>query len=148
MSMSLFFTKSNVKQIATWAILLNICVICKAVSGENIPRIKTTDLTPQKIYSIAQDRNGKALSTIREHLNIKDENGNTALCLAQQNKDKESFKMLLVFGASKDVECYDNTDPICAVIVGEKLKVRGAGWLLGAAATAGAIYGEIGRAHV
>ena len=49
--------------------------------------------------------------------------------------------MLLVFGASKDVECYDNTDPICAVIVGEKLKVRGAGWLLGAAATAGAIYG-------
>ena len=141
MSMSLFFTKSNVKQIATWAILLNICVICKAVSGENIPRIKTTDLTPQKIYSIAQDRNGKALSTIREYLNIKDENGNTALCLAQQNKDKESFKMLLVFGASKDVECYDNTDPICAVIVGEKLKVRGAGWLLGAAATAGAIYG-------
>lgn len=140
-SMSLFFTKFNVKRIAAWAILLNVCITCNVKANGDLPSIVAEDLTPQKIYAVAQERNGKMLGSIREHLNIKDENGNTALCLAQQNKDKESFKMLLVFGASKDVECYDDTDPICAIIVGEKLKVNGAGWLLGAAATAGAIYG-------
>ena len=139
--MSLFFTKFIVKRIAACAILLNVCVIFNVKSAESLPQTDAADLTPQKIYAIAQDRNGKALGAIRNHLNIKYENCNTALCLEQQNKDKESFKMLLVFGASKDVECYDNTDTVCAIIIGEKLKVNGAGWLLGAAATAGAIYG-------
>ncbi|MCM1323858.1 MAG: hypothetical protein NC218_06825 [Acetobacter sp.] len=112
-----------------------------ALAENTLPQIAETETTPQQIYEIAQERNGRALSVLRDYINIKDDNGNTALCLAQQNKDKESFKMLLVFGASKDVECYDDTDPVCAIIVGERLKVAGAGWLLGAAATAGAIYG-------
>ncbi len=132
--MSLFITASRLKRFFALGLFL-------AFQSSLAVAAMAEDVTPQQIYNLAQERNGRAMETVRNQINVMDENGNTALCLAQQNQDRESFKMLLVYGASKDVECYDDKDPICAIIVGEKLKVSGAGWLLGAAATAGAIYG-------
>ncbi len=140
--MSLFLRIFNVKRIFSLTILCVAGVWCCAAAAENLPQTDISDLTAQKIYAIAQDRNGRTMQTIRDRLDITDENGNTALCLAQQNQDKESMKMLLVFGASDEVDCYDEDDPICAIIAGEKLKINGAGWLaLGTAAAAGAVYG-------
>lgn len=139
--MSLFLSRLRIKQFIQLAILSSLFAAIHPAAADSSLQTAPDGLTAQKIYEMAENRDGKAMGAVRDYLNIKDENGNTALCLAQQNKDRESFKMLLVFGASKDVECYDNTDPICAIIVGEKLKINGAGWLLGAAATAGAVYG-------
>lgn len=139
--MSLFLSRLKIKKIIIPAILLSLFATFKIATADTPSEIVPMGLTPQKIYEMAEIRDGKSMSAIRDYLNIKDKNGNTALCLAQKNKDKESFKMLLVFGASTDVECYDNTDTICAIIVGEKLKINGAGWLLGAVAAAGAVYG-------
>ncbi len=139
--MSLFVTALRLKRFFALGLFLAFQSSLAVAAETNLPLAAEEITTPQQIYSLAQDRNGRAMEAVRSQINIADENGNTALCLAQQNKDKESYKMLLVFGASKDVECHDDTDPVCAIIVGEKLKVNGAGWLLGAAATAGAIYG-------
>lgn len=100
------------------------------------------DPTPEQIYNAAKIRDGKALQNYKKFINIEDENGQTALCLAQQNKDKYSYEMLLVFGANRDVSCHDDKDPICAIVVGEKLKLTPAGaWILAGTATAGAIAG-------
>ena len=98
--------------------------------------------TPEQIYNAARIRDGKALQNYKKFINIEDENGQTALCLAQQNKDKYSYEMLLVFGADREVDCHDDKDPICAIVVGEKLKLSPAGaWILAGTATAGAIAG-------
>lgn len=142
MNMSLFINTLRLKR---FVLLLGAFFVMQgnlAHAAEPLTQFSKDEIiSPQQIYLLAQERNGRAMEAVRSKIDIADENGNTALCLAQQNKDKESYKMLLVFGASKDVECHDDTDPICALIVGEKLKVSGAGWLLGAAAAGGAIYG-------
>lgn len=101
---------------------------------------RTYHVTPERIYTWAKDKNTAAISHIRNIIDLTDENGNTALCLAQMDKDQESYRLLLEYGASKDVGCHDDDDPICAIIVGSKLKPHPAGLLLGAAAAAGAAY--------
>ena len=98
-----------------------------------------TKLTPTHLYSWAKNGNLNRLRQFQRYINLKDQNQNTALCIAQQHQDSKAYTLLLKFGASTKVSCHNNNDPICAVIAGEKTKVSPAAWwLLGAGAAAGA----------
>ena len=98
-----------------------------------------TRLTPAHLYNWARTGNTPRLQQFKRYINLQDRNQNTALCLAQHAQDRNAYALLLKFGASTDVPCHDDDDPICAVIAGEKTKLTPAGWLLlGAGAAAGA----------
>lgn len=103
--------------------------------------IRRYNITPERVYKWARERNAGVMQRLKSTIDIKDSQGNTALCLAQQDKDKNTYLYLLRYGASQDVECHDDDDAICAVIVGNKTHITAAGWLLGAAAAGGAIWG-------
>ncbi|MCM1323765.1 MAG: hypothetical protein NC218_06350, partial [Acetobacter sp.] len=99
----------------------------------------TVKLRPQHLYRWAHDNNTSRLEQFKRYINLMDENKNTALCLAQQAKDKKAYSLLLDYGASTKAPCHDDDDPICAIIAGEKTKVHPAAWaLLAAGAAAGA----------
>ena len=98
-----------------------------------------TRLAPVHLYTWARQGNLNRLHQFKRYINLQDANHNTALCIAQQNKDRSAYALLLKFGASTKVACHDDNDPVCAVIAGEKLKVSPAAWwLLGLGAAAGA----------
>ena len=96
-------------------------------------------LTPEHLYSWAKENDTARLNKYKHYINIENQDKNTALCLAQQNKDRDAYALLLKFGASTKVPCHDDNDPVCAIIVGEKVKVSPAGLaLIGVGAAAGA----------
>jgi len=98
-----------------------------------------TRLTPNHLYYWAKEGNLSRLQQFQRYINLQDQDHNTALCIAQQNKDRNAYALLLQFGASTKVSCHDDNDQVCAVIAGEKWKVSPAAWLLlGAGAAAGA----------
>ena len=74
-----------------------------------------TKLTPMHIYKWAKTHNISRLHQFKQYINLYDENQNTALCLAQQKKDKTTYDLLLKFGASTKVRCHNHNDPICNV---------------------------------
>ena len=116
---------------ALTGLFLSFCAIPQAQAAVR--------LTPQHLYIWAKQKNLFRLSQFQKYIDIQDKNHNTALCIAQQHKDRDTYALLLKLGASKKVSCHDDNDPICAVISGEKIKVSPAGWLLlGAGAVAGA----------
>ena len=98
-----------------------------------------TRLTTAHLYHWARTANTVRLTQFQRYINLPDKNNNTALCLAQQAKNRNAYKLLLEYGASTDVECHDDDDPICAIIAGDKVKVSPLGWaILGAGALVGA----------
>jgi len=100
-----------------------------------------TRLAPTHLYSWAARGDLRHLQQYRRYINLQDSNHNTALCLAQQDGNRDAYQLLLKFGASTKVACHDDNDPICAMVVGEKLKVNPAAWwIIGAGAGAAGIY--------
>ena len=110
-----------------------IAVLCSFVIT---PAMAATKLTPYHLYRWANTNNYSRLHQFKKYINLQDENQNTALCLAQLAKDRHAYATLLKFGASTEVECHDDDDPICAVIAKEKYKLSPAWLLLGAGAAA------------
>ena len=98
-------------------------------------------LSPMHIYTWAHKKDTTHLAQYQRYINLKDQDDNTALCIAQQKDDRDAYSLLLDYGASTKVSCHDNNNAVCAIIAGEKLKVSPAGWaLIGAGAvTAGAL---------
>ena len=82
-----------------------------------------TRLTTAHLYHWAKTANTVRLTQFQRYINLPDKNNNTALCLAQQAKNRNAYKLLLEYGASTDVECHDDDDPICAIVAGDKVKV-------------------------
>ena len=103
------------------------------------PAIAATKLSPRHLYYWAQTKNYSRLNQFKRYINLQNEDNKTALCLAQEAKDRNSYATLLKFGASTDVDCHDDDDPICAVIVDKKNKISPA-WLLLGAGAIGAAY--------
>ena len=100
------------------------------------PAMAATKLTPYHLYRWANTNNYSRLHQFKRYINLQDDNQNTALCLAQQAKDRHAYTTLLKFGASTEVECHDDDDPICAIIAKEKYKLSPAWLLIGAGAAA------------
>ena len=78
----------------------------------------STRLTPQHLYTWARQGNTARLRQFQKYINLQDQYKNTALCIAQQNEDPKSYALLKKFGASTNVTCHDDDDPICAVVAG------------------------------
>ena len=97
-----------------------------------------TRLTPYHLYLWAKNANVTRLEEYKRYINIKDyTTQNTALCIAQQQKDYSAYKLLLQFGASIHVPCHDNSDLQCRKIIKEVGGVDAGLLLLGAAAIGG-----------
>ncbi|MBO5037939.1 MAG: hypothetical protein J6C85_00570, partial [Alphaproteobacteria bacterium] len=98
-------------------------------------------LTPEHLYTWAKDNDTARLNKYKHYINIENQDKNTALCLAQQDQNRDAYALLLQFGASTKVPCHNDNDPVCAMIVGEKIKVSPAGMaLIGAGAAAAGAY--------
>ena len=79
--------------------------VLSAISLVMIININTaaaaTRLTPYHLYLWAKNANVARLEEFKRYINIKDYvTQNTALCIAQQQKDYSAYKLLLQFGAS------------------------------------------------
>ena len=93
-----------------------------------------TKLTPYHLYLWAKNTNIARLEEFKSYINLKDyTTGNTALCLAQQQKDYAAYRLLLQFGASVNVPCHDGSDMRCRTIVKETGGISTGQLLLGAA---------------
>ena len=123
--------KKHTRKIIT--LITMVAVFCSFVIS---PVMAATKLSPYHLYRWAKTNNYSRLHQYKRYINLQDENQNTALCLAQQAKDRDSYITLLRFGASTDVDCHDDDDPICAIIAKEKYKLSPAWLLLGAGAAA------------
>ena len=89
--------------------------VLSAISLVMIININTaaaaTRLTPYHLYLWAKNANVARLEEFKRYINIKDYvTQNTALCIAQQQKDYSAYKLLLQFGASVRVPCHDDSD--------------------------------------
>ena len=120
-------------------IISSITMVAVLSSFVISPAYAATKLTPLHLYRWARINNYSRLSQFKRYINLQDQNQNTALCLAQQAKDKNAYVNLLKFGASTDVACHDDDDPICAIIAAEKNSISPA-WLLLGAGAIGAAY--------
>ena len=110
--------------------------ICAVTPKESVA---ATRLTPMHLYTWARRGDLPHLRKYQRYINLQDRNKNTALCLAQQRQDATAYALLLKFGASTKVSCHDDNDPVCAIIAGEKTKIKPAAWwLLGLGTAAGA----------
>ena len=97
-----------------------------------------TRLTPYHLYLWAKNANVTRLEEYKRYINIKDyTTQNTALCIAQQQKDYSAYKLLLQFGASIHVPCHDNSDLQCRKIIKEVGGIDAGLLVLGAAAIGG-----------
>ena len=97
-----------------------------------------TRLTPYHLYLWAKNANVTRLEEYKRYINIKDyTTQNTALCIAQQQKDYSAYKLLLQFGASIHVPCHDNSDLQCRKIIKEVGGIDTGLLVLGAAAIGG-----------
>ena len=119
--------------------------VLSAISLVMIININTaaaaTRLTPYHLYLWAKNANVARLEEFKRYINIKDYvTQNTALCIAQQQKDYSAYKLLLQFGASVRVPCHDDSDLQCRKIIKETGGINTGLVLLGAAAVgAGAL---------
>lgn len=84
-------------------VLLSL-VICLFISSQ--AHAALTRLTPEHIYKWADSRDDAKLYKYRRGINVKNEKGETALCLAQSDNNKPAYEILLRFGASKNVDCH------------------------------------------
>ncbi|MBR2274074.1 MAG: hypothetical protein IJ864_04540, partial [Alphaproteobacteria bacterium] len=117
-------------------LILSALVLCMAYTHD---ASAATKLTAKHLYDWARYGDVKHLRQFQKYINLQDQNHNTAICLAQQNEDPKAYALLKKMGASTNVACHDDDDPICAVVAGEKMKMAPAGWLLlGVGAAAGA----------
>lgn len=55
---------------------------------------------------MADSRDDARLWKYRRGINVKNAKGETALCLAQSNDNRQAYEILLRFGASKNVDCH------------------------------------------
>ncbi|MBQ8750822.1 MAG: hypothetical protein IJZ30_04220, partial [Alphaproteobacteria bacterium] len=109
-----------------------VAVVAVTTSFVINPAIAATRLTPYHLYKWASTNNIQRLHQFKRYINLQDKNKNTALCIAQQAKNQKAYATLLKFGASTNVKCHDDDDPICAIITKEKLKISPAWWIAGA----------------
>ncbi len=114
--------------------------MCSLILGfTTVPAYSATQLTASHLYYWAKTKNYSRLNQFKSYINLHNQNNKTALCLAQEAKDRNAYTTLIKFGASTKVSCHDDDDPICAVIIKEETKVSPAALLLGAGAL-GAAY--------
>ena len=65
-------------------------------------------LNPNSIYNYAKTRNYRSLQRFSKWINVTDENGDTAVCLALKNNDKVSYNILVKYGADPKPGCYND----------------------------------------
>lgn len=62
-------------------------------------------LSAKHLYNFAKNQNEQMLSRYRRWINMADNGGNTALCIALQKDDGKSYYLLKKYGASTNVRC-------------------------------------------
>lgn len=62
-------------------------------------------LSAKHLYNFAKNQNEQMLSRYRRWINMADNGGNTALCIALQKDDGKSYYLLKKYGASSNVRC-------------------------------------------
>ncbi len=73
-------------------------------------------LTTDLLYNWAKSGNNTQLQNYQKYLNMRNEDGKTALCLAQEARDTVAYRRLLYWGADKDQSCKCSDKP-CALWV-------------------------------
>lgn len=73
-------------------------------------------LTTDLLYNWAKNGNNTQLQNYQKYLNMRNEDGKTALCLAQEARDSVAYRRLLYWGADKDQSCKCSDKP-CALWV-------------------------------
>ena len=102
---------------------ISLLTMCAIILGYTIqPAHSATKLTATHLYYWAKTKNYSRLNQFKRYINLQNENNKTALCLAQEAKDRNAYTTLIKFGASTKVSCHDDDDPICAIIVKKKQK--------------------------
>lgn len=86
--------------------IINIFSLAIMLCGITLPAISAERLSPYHLYTFARNRNEQALLKYQKWINLTNSNGDTALCLAVQKQDRNSYYLLQKYGASTKVECF------------------------------------------
>lgn len=136
-------------RLLTLITIINVFVVLPSHAQKSIndlPRataeiIQKYNITPKKIYNYARLQNKKALIYLRDFINLTDKQTLTALCYAQKAKDKNAYELLIKAGASRNVMCHDDEDPICSIAYIDNNSNELSNWLIGGILAGGAIWG-------